>query len=363
MARAAGAVGRFGLAAGMRNTPSGLRLRLRRWLARAGLVLAIGACGSSPAHTSPTCEVAGEAGAEDVARARAACEQARARYAELFGVAAPRVLVQLSDKPSYLIFVRDGRWALRWPNTETLMAVGRQLGYRPSPGSSDLSLDEWVSSQWEQVLPHEIGHTLLNSALKLENRPNPAGQYGTPLPDWFDEGVAVWMEPDRYRTQRLSQVMRNGEAAPELDVFLSKRHPYAVAQLNGWRRTVTERRTTGRCTGVCSRRDERTRRITLAVDTLGRLSADTAYVEASADAATAGRELDSFYSPALAVLTYIHARGGAPTARRLLDRLRSSSPGAHTITGLPGLPGDASALQADWARWWRSVSADIATRK
>jgi hypothetical protein len=74
------------------------------------------------------CGVSGSAAAAaDVALARAACDTARVRFAELFGDAAPGALVVLHDHP----------------------------GFYPGGGAA--------------------GH----------------GGYGTPLPDWFEEGIAI----------------------------------------------------------------------------------------------------------------------------------------------------------------------------
>lgn len=74
------------------------------------------------------------------------------------------------------------------------------------------------------ILPHEVGHDLLNRYLIPNTR---VGQYGTDSPDWLDESVAISFEVPEELVQRrceTSSLLRAGKLIP-LAKFLSMEHP------------------------------------------------------------------------------------------------------------------------------------------
>ncbi|HEX8211067.1 MAG TPA: hypothetical protein VF584_12915 [Longimicrobium sp.] len=330
------------------------------WLARAALLLVLGACGSSP--PPPTCDVAGQAPAADLELARSACERARASYTDLFGVPAPPMRVYLSERPVVGAQFEQGWWALRWPTSATLETVGRKLDYPPTGAGQYDSLEGWLADIRDSVLPHEIGHLFLATVIGVTDLPPGSAHhgatrdYGTPLPDWFDESVAMWMEPRANRDARLARVMGAAQSPPSIAAVLATPHPSGGVAATRWRRTVTIRTNVGPCKGVCNPADDRIPKITATVDSLGRASVDTAYLDPEDGSALDAGMADTFYAPALAVMTYLRDRGGAAATTQLLKRLRQDMASRAQLAGLPGIPSDSAALQADWEAWWKSTS-------
>jgi hypothetical protein len=185
--------------------------------------------------------------------------------------------------------------------------------------------------------------------------------YGTPLPDWFDEGVAVWMEPGAARAARLARLMEGAAGRPaNLAELLGREHPTADSTFRGWRNTITIRNSVGKCRGVCTPVDTRTVIITSTVDTSGHGTVDTTYLSPESDTVRTVSPADDFYAPAFAVLAYVHERGGAAAIRDLRARLKAGQASHTALFGLPGLPRDSATLQSDWESWWTSGSSNPA---
>lgn len=338
------------------------------WTGAGALLLMLAARG--PEAPPPVCDVAGKAPAADRALARTACQQARASYTGLFGVPAPPMRVYLSERPVLGGRLEQGWWALRWPTAAIIDTVGLKLGYARVGADRFESLERWAADHWEQFLPHEIGHLFLATEMRIPDRaPGWGGprhgsrEYGTPLPDWLDESVAMWMEPRAYRDARLARVMGAGQKPPPIAAVLGWTHPSGDSAVHGWKRTLTISSKVGRCRGVCAAVDTRTVRITATVDTLGRASADTTYLSPRDERAGAPGMADTFYAPALAALSYVHERGGAAAAGELLKRLRADPRRAPQLAGLPRIPRDSAALQADWEAWWSATTKRVPPRR
>lgn len=76
----------------------------------------------------------------------------------------------------------------------------------------------------DEILPHEIGHDLLRRFLAPSSRP---GQYGTDVPDWLDEAVAIAFELPEDKGRRRCEAAsldRSGDLL-SLHRFLSMEHP------------------------------------------------------------------------------------------------------------------------------------------
>jgi hypothetical protein len=168
--------------------------------------------------------------------------------------------------------------------------------------------DLHVASQWRDVLPHEAMHAMV-AAHFFAAGDDLSAAYGTPLPDWFEEAVAIWAEPESQRGLRLAQA-RN--LPPELRVLsgiLATPHP----------------------------------------------AADNPALLAARDGAALprwDRALWAFYPQAIAVLRFVHDAGGAAAVQVLAARLLAGhASDATVLAGLPGMPAEAAEVILAWERW------------
>jgi len=254
----------------------------------------------APGHAGvphpPPCEVSGAtASVADVQRAQSACDVAQARFADLFGGPVPSVRVVLWEDARYRTGIQGGRAVIYWPTGAVLDARGQ--------GPAEYAADPWL-----EVLPHEIAHVLLaarffGTGLKAaaEN-----GGYGTPLPDWVDEGVAIWAEPPASRRGRLREARALITERQSLRAILTGSHP----------------------------------------------ALSNAQVMAMRDGGVPPEDPDlfAFYPQALAVLAFIHDAGGAPATLELVIRLKREDPVA-AVVGLPGLGRSFEDVEDAWRDW------------
>ena len=247
---------------------------------------------------SESCAVSGEVSAVDGARAREACQTARARFSELFGVVAPRLEIVLRSHPGYRVSDVGQGARVYWPTSVALMPTGVDAPIG----------DLHVASQWRDVLPHEAMHAMV-AAHFFAAGDDLSAAYGTPLPDWFEEAVAIWAEPESQRGLRLAQA-RN--LPPELRVLsgiLATPHP----------------------------------------------AADNPALLAARDGAALprwDRALWAFYPQAIAVLRFVHDAGGAAAVQVLAARLLAGhASDATVLAGLPGMPAEPADVIVAWERW------------
>lgn len=253
---------------------------------------------TASAERDPLCLVAGPGVAEDMARARAACDIARERFARLIGESAPRVQIVLREQTGYRTSADGGTAILYWPTGATLRT---HLG-------SGTAAERQIAQQWSDVLPHEIGHALMIAHFYPTGGASTHRGYGTPLADWFEEAVAIWAEPDASRATRLAQARRLPPHRQDLERILSGSHPAA---------------------------------------------ANTAYL-ASRDAGTpaANAALWAFYPQSYAVLAFVHEHGGTTAVAELARRIRAGEgAGARLLVGLNGLPLSNADLLRLWQVW------------
>jgi hypothetical protein len=233
----------------------------------------------------------------DEARALHACETARSRFGDLFGDPVPEVRVHLWDQPGYRIGLQRGRAVVFWPTTTTM-----------TPNSADTAaVDRHLDLQWREVLPHEIAHLLLAARFFPDNPAAPAGGYGTPLPDWLDEAVAIWAEPDASRERRLQQARELPPARQDLRTILASPHPAA-----------------------------------------GRTAS---YIARDGTARQADDALWAFYPQAIAVLAFVHERGGPTAVQELVQRLIADPTDPMPLSGHPEAPTEIDDLMAAWDDW------------
>lgn len=218
------------------------------------------------------------------ATARAACRSARAAFAELFGDSVPPVRLILWEKPGYRTGVKGDTAIVFWP-------VEHARGALPDDPA---------------MLPHEIAHALV-AARFFATDDGAAGDYGTPLPDWFEEALAIWAEPRSQRARRVEQARKLPPERRELSVILESPHPAA---------------------------------------------ADVSILE-TRDGAPIPRDqaLWDFYPRSIALLSFVFDRGGARAVRELAARLHADPDDRRALTGLPGLPHDEWGLRRSWHAW------------
>jgi hypothetical protein len=263
------------------------------------------------------CDVSGSAAEPaDVSRARAACEAARRRFAGLFGEPAPSVLVILHDSPAYQVAL-DGQMGLVfWPNSAALGATAAGRGAEGPRGShgTDFAAGGLVSVaarhsalQWDEVLPHEIAHALTLARFYGGAIIPAHSGYGTPLPDWFEEGIAIWGEPLESRLARVRQALRLPAHRLDLRTILDSAHPAGAHALG-----------MPPMPGAPASRDD---------------------------------ALRAFYPQAAAVLAFVHDAGGSAAVRELGRRLMRDPLDPEALAGLTGMPYDMDGVVAAWHRW------------
>jgi hypothetical protein len=307
------------------------------------VVFALGAC-ALPKRGPDPCVITGDAPRGDLARARSACSQARQRFTAILGDA-PIGTIQLSATQGLSTFTEGGRWTLTWPMSSRLVAG------MPAVGDGEAG-HRFLDEQWQEVLPHELGHIMLGAFLYSPGRVL-GGEYGTYMPDWVDEAVAISMEPQSTRADRLAQA-RGFATRPQLAEVLAFRHPFSGSRIEAFSTRILS---SPPCDGPCAReRPGDTRLITERVFRDGRVTIDTVYV--SGERALETDPLARFYILSYALWAYVEARGGRAATDLLIERLRRNPRDVGAIVGLPGVPRTAPAVEADWRRWLASTAAD-----
>jgi len=310
------------------------------------LALTLASCGLHRGEPRD-CVVAGRGPSGDFELARKACARVELRFAELFGDRAPAGGILLSRDPGIASEAGYGKWHLRWPVTARLREAARSLG----------KTDPSVIDEWETTLPHEIGHVMLAAYFYPNALPVADGEYGTPLPDWFDEAVAVWMEPPAMRRERLAQ-SRAMLTHAALAQILRQRHPFADLTDGAYQTRII---LNGPCRRICGKRTRPTdtQRIVSRVFRDGRVEAETTWF--AGDALARDEPEARFYAHSFAILQYIVDRGGRSAVHGLSGRLRQNQFDASVLIGLPGLPADSVALEHDWHSWLARPTVSAAT--
>lgn len=315
-----------------------------RLLACTALLL-LAACTSTRGGVD-ACVVTGDAPRSDVTLARIACSRARDRFAAILG-GPPSGTITLSATEGFTGYTEAQRWSLIWP-TSAHLAAGMAGS---SAGPSDSEGRRFLAEQWRDVLPHEIGHVMFGAWLYSPGR-ELSGEYGTYMPDWVDEAVAISMEPDTIRASRLEQA-RMFRTLPQLAEVLAFRHPLSGDRTQAFSTRVVS---SPPCEGACDReRPTDTRTITERVFRDGRVAVDTAYVAGAQRLES--DPLARFYILSYAVWSYIENRGGREAITVLVSRLRRNSRDTAALAGLPGLPPTMAEVDADWRAWLTSTGS------
>ncbi len=286
--------------------------------------------------------------------AHRACQDSRERFAKLFGGRAAEVRIVISRDEAITAGISKGAVNVWFPSSDTWEDVAERLGFRKK------DLDNFVSDQWHNTLPHEIAHLLLTARLFPAGMPIDSTRYGTPLPDWFDEAVAIWSEPDSMVTHRLYEA-RAILPRVNLTDILDWEHPRARpdSSEDGFILTRLRQRVRlcapARCLNPANLAD--TLNIYTRVRSNGKMLTDTLDEESPRVKST--RELSESYAKAIGLLAYVHAMGGVPGVVQLEKRLRANFNDPNALAGLPGLPARMAEVEPAWKSWLATASLKV----
>ena len=280
--------------------------------------------------------------------AAAACRSSAARFRELFGDPVPRGRLVIQPDFAIEIAIEEHGWRLDWPSLAVLEKAAALLDVRPA------DRDEFAREHWTISVPHEIGHLMVGVRFpgsEARGADVALTRYGTPLPDWLDEALAIWMEPAEHRESRLIQARESSDPPLASDI-MSWRHELAERGVEpGVSFTRTRRET---CTTRCPPGDvPGTTVITRRVTSDLRVVVDTTRHPPSSTPREPERP---FYPMSFALLAFVHERGGARAIAELTNRLRIDPLYRAPLVGLPGLPDTDAGVEAAW-RAWLSTSA------
>jgi hypothetical protein len=280
------------------------------------------------ASTAAPCEVTGEgASVTEIARASHACEVARERFRMLFGEPVPSVEVSFWNEAGYRTGLQGRTAVIYWPTTEARARSGA--------AAASTSKVSYEADPWTEVLPHEISHVLLAARFfGVGSWQEEQDGYGTPFPDWMDEGVAIWAEPAFARAGRLQEARALPSVRRELGTILSGRHP-----------ALYDPRVMAMRDGGAPPTDD--------------------------------DNLVAFYPQSIALVGFIYDAGGADAMVELAKRLQTkkAEPAAArgpslangtardvaaALVGLPGMPSDLATTVDAWNRWLAIQSAKSA---
>lgn len=320
----------------------------RAWACTAAAATALftAGCGSAPpdlhADASVRIPCAVHEGDLDFHALFTACQYARERFRVLLDREPYPVTIIVHDTTVAYNNLRDGRAFYYHPSNG---ALARAHSVFAGPRSPDPTF----------LVDHEIGHILLFAATSGGVGP-PPGEYGTVLPDWFDEGVAIWAEDEEQRVARMRSAAALPDAALDLLAFASLRHP-------GWasapfQRSESVTHVIHPCrTAVCPPnpvgRD--TFMVRHLINGAGVVSVDTLFPE---DAAFHTSNTDGYYAIASTVLPFFHRHGGPRLINILLERMSRGDDPRQVFSGLPGLPAEPEEVNAAWVRFVRSFAND-----
>jgi hypothetical protein len=267
------------------------------------------------------------------------CMYARERYEVLFGRSAHPITIVVRDTARMRGNVRDGRILFEQPS---MAAMARTRSAIAMEAFEAIGEPAWL-------LGHELGHLLLMADTRADR-----GGYGSILPDWLDEGVAIWTETEVERAQRIRQAAELDDVTLDLLVFTTLQHPNASGIDYRYRsvRTSLFRCRQAPCDASPIGRD--TFRIVSVIDLKGVAAVDTLFPE---DPEFHNVDVGAFYEVASTILPFFHARGGPPLVNLLVERTLAGRSGAELFANLPGLPPAPADVNREWRAFVRATAA------
>ena len=172
-------------------------------------------------------------------------------------------------------------------------------------------------------LSHEAGHLFLRAYTRAHAPDAPSDGYGSPLPDWMDEGFATWCEIPSLVRRRDALLAQH--PLPALDSLWTMRHPLVAA---------------GIAQGVPASAGEagRVRRLRIPASQAGALT-----------------EASLFYSHTSSFVRFLAATRGDRAFGRLVDAALAGTPARVLLTD------DAASdeeLRRGWREWIDSTRPD-----
>lgn len=162
-----------------------------------------------------------------------ALEGAAGQFRMYFGTQPPPGMLVLSrtytsNAATALATAHSLAYGLSWLPASASRDSGRDAGSMRRPGGPrrDAELHE-------DVLRHELGHAMY-AATFWPGASSEVPVYGSPAPDWLDEGVAMLMEAPESQQQRGARFLATYRASPDsvppLATFLAMPHPALALQ-------------------------------------------------------------------------------------------------------------------------------------
>lgn len=271
------------------------------------------------------------------------CRETVGRLEDLLGSPVPRVSIEVNDELQAMgTLVRNGVLVVGWPSRARWLIASERLGF----GGDTAEIRDWA----HELLRHELAHFVSRATLYGSSVPLAPGAYGTALPDWLEEAMAIWAEPAESRRQRIDRLLElDLDSIPGLTAVITARHPNAGRSAGSpFTRTITiiARGWTPNSSGPDSA--VTTTRIRHRVEADGRVTVDTIRMETAPRASIMERY---FYALSYAALEYFHEVGSEGAVSRLIAMSRDGAKGYDYVLNLPGTPSNLAELSADWRRW------------
>lgn len=290
-----------------------------------------------------TCITTGDAGKSEREELTRICRETVGRVEDLLDSPVARVAIEVKEELYAIgMVVRNGAVALGWPSRARWLAASDELGF----GDDTARMGDWA----DELLRHELAHFISRATIYGNPVPLAPRAYGTALPDWLEEAMAIWAEPAESRRQRIDRLLElDLDSIPELTAIVTARHPNTGESTRSpFTRTVTTI-ARGR-TPYSSDRDSAviTTRIRHRVEADGRVTVDTIRMQNPPQASVIDQY---FYALSYAALEYFREVAGERIVSRLIAISRNGVRGYDYVLDLPDTPSKPADLNADWRRW------------
>lgn len=298
----------------------------------------------------PTCIATGGVDASERAALTRICGETLGQLAGLLREPVGPVELEVNDELHAIdAFVRDGVLVVPWPSRARWQAASDALGL----GHGTTRVGEWADGN----LRHELAHFIWHTTIYGDSIPVAPDEYGTVLPDWLEEAVAISAEPAESRRQRIDRLLElDLDSIPALTDVLTAHHPNAgKAARSPFTRTVTKIShgwTPGSPDSVMT-----ITRVRYRIEADGRVTLDTTRFQSLPQSSV----IDLYFYPlSYAALAYFREIGGDAVISRLVARSKRGARGYDYALGIPGIPSTPAALNAAWRRWLERRLSDLA---
>lgn len=276
------------------------------------------------------------------------CERIGSRWKQLMGTNPIPGAIRMVDREGYHGIQTDDSWVLESP-----------LPKRTRDDSAFRSRDALLRYYAENIIPHESGHHMFAVfAGKLRQGVSP-NQYATQLPDWLDEGVAVWMESTTMREKRGRAIRRS---TPSLATLVTMEHTNVdLVRDNASDFRISTRTVMppcAKCMWLADSLRKKFQVIDSGTDVNGRAKTVIWYSDKTPAKSNTLEERE-FYPLSYSLLRFVRVRGGAAAVRELIARYQiNPKPRVEIFSALPGLPASVVAFEKAWHVFLASFPAE-----